>query len=615
MSEFTSRVRRLLPGRFAPPAPAAPDPDAALLSSGLFDLDYYRAQLPAHAPRLETVEDAVAYHIASGRAENLSFSPFVEVAWWSDEELTADAVAHLESDLVLGYLRHATTSPLTADRDVDVDVSLLALQALIGDADRVDVGGGLSLADAGRRMTRLVADAYASPPNEGARSNVDWDLARSSAATRVPGRVSVLIPTYQDWRMTTDAVRSVLAECDGADIEVMVIDNGSAPHVFRLLTGLFIADTRVHVIRCDVNTNFAGGMNRGIADSTGEYVLLLNNDAVVRDGWLDPLLRVLAESADVLGVQPLLLYPNGRIQTAGTVFLGERVLPWHFLAGHPREDAGRMRRLDFSAVTAAVMMLRASTLIDVEGFDEGYVNGYEDVDLCLRLAERQGGGFRVVPESIAVHAEGSSPGRSRFDTANRKRFLERWRGRFPASDAERYRAIGVVIDGYRTVAFHDEARIVEGVPILRRTRTTVASGPASGLPSLRWALTAHDGEDVRRERLAEILVELGQEVVTTRGGVHPSDNLDDIVVAFTVDAPTTPRAAAFNVLVSAESSSAFDAAALFDAVVSTDDSRVAAFAGQAVVRVTDLADHDEMVDAVRTIVAAAAQDRDRRYGG
>jgi GT2 family glycosyltransferase len=609
-------VRRLLPGRFAPPPPAAPDPDAELVSSGLFDLDYYRAQLPAHVPRLESVEDAVAYHIESGRAENLSISPFVEVAWWSDEELTAEAVAHLESDLVLGHLLHATTSPLTADRDVDVDVSLHALQALIGDADHVDVGGGLSLAEAGRRMTRLVAEAYASPPNDGVRSNVDWDLARSSAKTRVPGRVSVLIPTYQDWRMTTDAVRSVLTESDGADIEVIIVDNGSAPHVFRLLTGLFIADPRVRVIRCDVNTNFAGGMNRGVADSTGEYVLLLNNDAVVRDGWLDPLLRVLAGSEQVLGVQPLLLYPNGRIQTAGTVFLGERVLPWHFLAGHPREDARRIERLDFSAVTAAVMMLRAATLIDVEGFDEGYVNGYEDVDLCLRLVERHGGGFRVVPDSIAVHAEGSSPGRSRFDTANRKRFLERWRGRFPGSDAGRYGAIGVVVDGYRTLAFHDEARVVEGLPILRRVRTTVASGPANGLPSLRWALTVQDDveSDGRRERLAEILVESGQEVVTTRGGVHPSDNLDDIVVAFAADAPATPRAAAFNVLVSDSAGGAGDALTLFDAVVSSDGTVVAAFAGQVVVHVVDLAERVAMVDAVRTIVAAAAQDRDRRYG-
>jgi hypothetical protein len=313
-------------------------------------------------------------------------------------------------------------------------------------------------------------------------------------------------------------------------------------------------------------------MNRGIADSTGEYIVLLNNDAIVSEGWLPPLVQVLDEEPDVRGVQPVLLYPHiRRIQAAGTMFLGEGVIPWHFLAGHPVEDLHRVADLRFNAVTAAIMALRARDLIAVEGFDEGYANGYEDIDLCLRMLQDPAHHFRVAPESEAVHPEGSSEGRSLRDTANRRRFFDLWRGRMPAPEAWRYEEIGLRLAALRPHAFVDEVPVMLSDPQLVRPERRVESGPAAGRPCLRWVLALTSPVDPQRvDALTSALERLGQEVVTIGGGVRFVDGLDDVLVAFAPTAPLTPRSATFNVLVLDDLAAVDEALPVWEAVVVTD---------------------------------------------
>jgi GT2 family glycosyltransferase len=142
-----------------------------------------------------------------------------------------------------------------------------------------------------------------------------------------------------------------------------------------------------------------------------------------------------------------LLYPDGTIQTAGTVFLEGNTLPHHFLSGHPIGDALVAPNADFSAVTAAALCMRAIDFIELRGFDAIYTNGLEDVDLCLRARELVPGGmFRVVLESRVTHHEGKTPGRARAINVNRQVFVERWEGRIPRPDNWRYEALGITVD-------------------------------------------------------------------------------------------------------------------------------------------------------------------------
>ncbi|WIB12416.1 glycosyltransferase family 2 protein [Curtobacterium sp. MCPF17_052] len=300
------------------------------------------------------------------------------------------------------------------------------------------------------------------------------------------------MPVFRDWTMTRRAVDTVLgaADHDGDDVEVVVVDNGSPRSVSAVLDAWFGGDPRVVLQREDRNRNFALGSDLGLARTTGATVVMLNNDTEVTPGWLRPLVTAL-EDPTVLGVQPLLVYPDGVVQAAGTVFGGDKVLPWHFLADHPRYDADRAFRTPasrrFTAITAAAAAFRADDLIRWHGFDPVYANGLEDVDLCLRALAASGPGaaFVVEPASVVVHHESRTPGRDDARIENRRVFDERWRGRYPDADAaDRYEGAGLRYLGV-------EPGLPKGHAVtVRSSRPVVVREP--GATGLRVAVK-HDG--------------------------------------------------------------------------------------------------------------------------
>ena len=148
----------------------------------------------------------------------------------------------------------------------------------------------------------------------------------------------MIVPTYADSELTTACVESLLADgaAGGGPVEVVVWDNGSAPEVAAELDRL--AGERVQVHHSPENHGFALGNNLGLAHATGDVVVFLNNDTTVPPGWLVPLREALADD-DVLGAQPLLLYPGGTVQSAGVAFPTCGGLPHAFLQGFPVEDA------------------------------------------------------------------------------------------------------------------------------------------------------------------------------------------------------------------------------------------------------------------------------------
>ncbi|BDZ51534.1 hypothetical protein GCM10025867_37750 [Frondihabitans sucicola] len=387
-----------------------------------------------------------------------------------------------------------------------------------------------------------------------ARQLIDWEGLESSAAARRADLVSVVMPVYREWRMTLRAIEAVLASAaSGPDVEVVVVDNASQRSVSAILTAWFGDEARVRVLRQDRNLNFALGSDVGLAATTGSVVVMLNNDTEVQAGWLAPLLREL-DDPDCLGAQPLLLYPEGTVQAAGTVFGGDKVLPWHFLAGHPRADVDRAAQTAFSAITAAAAAFRAADLIRWRGFDPVFANGLEDVDLCLRaLASAESGEahFAVALDSVVIHHESKSPGRDDARITNRRIFDERWQGSYPASEPGRYSAAGFVFAGVSAgePKGHD-VMVRSSQPVVLRPDRVVADGPWAGRPSLRWALKVSPGLRERAGELAASLRKRGQEVVLDEPDAfyRSSCSLDDVAVAL-IDADRfVPQPGAVNVL-------------------------------------------------------------------
>lgn len=365
---------------------------------------------------------------------------------------------------------------------------------------------------------------------------IDWDGLRESLPERVPGRVSVVIPTFNDYLMTLPAVEAVLRATPDLDVEVVVVDNGCGRRVMTILASVLGALPGVQVVRNSRNLHFALGSNTGLAVTTGEFVVFLNNDTVVQDGWLHPLLEELRDPG-VVAAQPLLVYDDDTIQCAGVVFPGGGKLPSHFLPRFPTEDVLHLGRFPVRAITGAALAMRATDAIELHGFDPLYVNGWEDIDLCFRLADlHPGSRFVVATDSRVRHLESKTPGRGAKILANRELFLSRWRDRLDVDDHDLYPQAGFELLGFEPPVDDPDPTAVPRPQLawIRRTND-------DGTPQLRWAVKIaahagprgdHWGDVYFAADLARALRELGQYVVVDRRDAYdrPSNVLDDVTV-------------------------------------------------------------------------------------
>ena len=228
------------------------------------------------------------------------------------------------------------------------------------------------------------------------------DGHRVQRAIRTPARVSVIIPTRDGLAMLRRCLDAV-ERTDHADFEIVVVDNGSSEDA----TLAFLAATAHRVVRAPGPFNFSRLNNGAVPETTGRYLVFLNNDTEPCDpGWLRSL-EEHAQRPEVGAVGAKLLYPDGRIQHAGiAVGIGD-------LAGHPyryrRQNETPDDVRNVSAVTAACLMMRRECFDAVGGFDERLPVNSNDVDLCLRLRSR---GYLVVytPHAVLRHFESQTRG-------------------------------------------------------------------------------------------------------------------------------------------------------------------------------------------------------------
>jgi glycosyltransferase involved in cell wall biosynthesis len=288
--------------------------------------------------------------------------------------------------------------------------------------------------------------------------------------------VSIIIPVFNRVELTRQCLEALYRTVPPGAAEIIVVDNGSTDGTPDFLSGEAQAG-RIAFIRAGRNLGFARACNLGALKSRGRLLVFLNNDTIPTPGWLNAMLKA-ATLPDVGVVGAKLLYPDGRIQHAGVVFLRGR--PEHVCRFAPGDapEASRLRDLDM--VTGACLLIPKELFFAVGGFDETFLNGYEDVDLCLKVRAL---GRRVIyqPEAVVYHLEGQTEGRFEGDPENFAEFSSRWRACFgrggrlekPAPPANLVSARGLLLnpegpaDGLRVVwqaplfdlsGYTDEAR-------------------------------------------------------------------------------------------------------------------------------------------------------------
>jgi tetratricopeptide (TPR) repeat protein len=109
--------------------------------------------------------------------------------------------------------------------------------------------------------------------------------------------------------------------------------------------------------------------------------------------------------------------------------------PYHIYQKRPADSPMVNRRREFQCVTAACMLVRRAVFEQVGQFDEGFKNGFEDVDLCLKIREMK---WRIIyrPDSVVYHLESQTPGRKAHETDNARRLRERWAHKWWIADED-----------------------------------------------------------------------------------------------------------------------------------------------------------------------------------
>lgn len=270
-------------------------------------------------------------------------------------------------------------------------------------------------------------------------------------------KISIIIPTKDRIDLLRRCIESIQNRSSYDNYEIIIVDNMSQEEeTAAYLDGLGKSYENCRIIKFNEKFNYSKLNNYAAEFARGEHLLFLNNDIeVLNSDWLEAMLE--QSQRDEIGcVGAKLLYPDRKIQHVGVV-VGWGGRAEHIYKWLHSNDIGYMGHFvsirNYSAVTAACMMLRKSIFNEVGGFDERFEIGFGDVDLCLRVREL---GYEnlFTPYAELLHYESATRGRSfSFDPHpnDTKRFIERWQEYIKGGDP--YYNPNLPLDSYDILPF------------------------------------------------------------------------------------------------------------------------------------------------------------------
>lgn len=241
-------------------------------------------------------------------------------------------------------------------------------------------------------------------------------------------RASVIVHAPDGVERTFQVLRSLVAEVDPGETEIVVVDDASTDETARLLAHF---GEVVRVVRSEVSLGLVESRNRGAAVARGAHLVFLSNDAVVTRGWLKSLVETAEGDAKVGAVGSLLLSPDGRVREAGAIIwrTGE-------VCGYGRGKSAEDRRFTFARevdyCSGASLLVRKDLFDRLGGFDPRYTpaGGYEDADICMGVRAL---GFKVIYQPLSrvsddgVVGAGAGGGLGQGRPAGHAEFSAKWR--------------------------------------------------------------------------------------------------------------------------------------------------------------------------------------------
>ena len=248
-------------------------------------------------------------------------------------------------------------------------------------------------------------------------------------------KISVIIPNKDHTEDLDKAIRSMIEKGTWPNLEFVVVENNSEKaETFEYYEEIQKKYENVRVVRYEGSFNYSKINNFGAKYASGEYYLLMNNDVelIEPDSLKEMMGYCQREDVGIVGCR--LLYEDNTIQHAGVV-VGITGVAGHVFNGMPSEGVSYFNRAmvaqDYSAVTAAVMLVKKSVYEEAGGLDETFAVAFNDIDFCLRVRET---GKLVVynPYACFHHYESKSRGKDTTIEKNERymqenqTFLERW---------------------------------------------------------------------------------------------------------------------------------------------------------------------------------------------
>lgn len=237
--------------------------------------------------------------------------------------------------------------------------------------------------------------------------------------------VSIIIPVHNKFQYTINCLRSISERTQGL-FEVIIVDDASDDETVSQLHNI----KNLSIIVNNENLGFVESCNKGAKSSKGKYLLFLNNDTIVTENWLPPLLDLIKKE-NIGAVGAKLVYPDGKLQEAGGIIWSDATGRNYGRGDNQlKPEYNFVREVDYCS--GAALLVRRDLYEKTEGLDTRFKPGYyEDVDLCFSIRAL---GYKIVyqPASVVIHFEGITSGTDplagmkKSQEINRIKFLSKW---------------------------------------------------------------------------------------------------------------------------------------------------------------------------------------------
>ncbi|MCY8996694.1 glycosyltransferase [Bacillus inaquosorum] len=238
-------------------------------------------------------------------------------------------------------------------------------------------------------------------------------------------KTSIIVLTYNQLALTKQCLESIWKHTNHNCIEIIVVDNGSHDGTQDYLQKM----SSIKTIFNETNEGFAKGCNQGLVAASGNNILFLNNDTIVTNQWLEPMIRLLYHDKKTGMVGPVSNYVSGpqQIPVDYTDLEGIEHFSQRYCRQHQGESKVALRLVGFC------LLVKKDVLDKIGGFDERFEGGsFEDDDLCLR-ALQAGYQLKIALDSfVHHHGHATFSGNqdlsiSRLYQANRQTFIDKWK--------------------------------------------------------------------------------------------------------------------------------------------------------------------------------------------